>query len=134
MVNVGTVVNWIDLTASGLPDRSVMLPVCKHTLYNVFPVSNVLGVIVRVLLLIFNLVGILVVVPVFRRSIHIVPSFMGSLNVILIVLFVFIFLALLLGLDEVIIGFVPSVVNLSEVSSMGLPDASVMLPVCMHSW
>ncbi len=107
---VPSVVNLSEVTARGLFDWSVMLPVWMDMVYLVPGVRVFVGFMVKMLLLIVLAVGI--VVPLlFLRSIHMVPSFMGSLNVTLISLLVFTFCALLVGLLEVMLGAVVSSVD-----------------------
>ena len=129
MVSV-VVVNTLAARDSGLPIKSIILPVCKHRVYLVFAASSVVWVMVRMFPLMVLFMGICVVV--LYSSIHRFPVFIGSLKVTWIVLSRGTFAALLRGFVLVMVGFVLSlvVVKLVPVSVNGFPAWSVMLPVC----
>ena len=92
--------NVLVVNASGLPARSVRLPVCKVKLYLVLLVSFVLGVIVKVSPFIFVLNGIDIPL-LFVSTIQSFPALIGSLNLNIMLA------PLLAGLTEVTLGSGP---------------------------
>ncbi len=94
----------------GLPARSVMLPAFKVIMYLVAFSSGLLGDMVRVLPFMVLVVGI--IVPVLLWScMFMFPSLMGSLNVVVIVVSMGMFIAFLAGFPAVGVGAVLSVVK-----------------------
>ena len=114
--------NVLVVNASGLPARSVRLPVCKVKLYLVLLVSFVLGVIVKVSPFIFVLNGIDIPL-LFVSTIQSFPALIGSLNLNIMLA------PLLAGLTEVTLGSGP-VLKLLVHNANELPARSVILLVC----
>jgi hypothetical protein len=94
----------------GLPARSVMLPAYNIMVYLVALLSGLLGVMVRVLPFMVLVVGMFVPVLVFSWM-FMVPGFMGSLKVVVIILFMGTLTAFLAGLPLTGLGGVLSVVK-----------------------
>ena len=134
VVMVGEVptLNVLVLAATGFPAWSVIDPVCIAIVY-LLSVKGLVGVMVSILSFKDKVVGITVPL-LFLRSIHMVPSFISSLKVIVIILSGATFTALFAGSVESIVGATVSMVT--EVGTDCLSSIAFILaiPSTLPAW
>ena len=119
--------NLLLQNAMGFPAMSVKLLACNVIVYK-STFNKLVGVMVRILLFMFVVMGITVPM-LFVRYIVPFPVLIGSLNVIVITLFCGTCTALFVGSIVFTVGDVPTT-NLLLQNAMGFPAISVKLPFC----